>query len=223
MSTELTTQEAAAQSLAALNPSTEIEIPSVTYLPRIQIMGSSSNIVKEGKFPIGDVALISGQNHESLGKSVNVLICGIRYKAMCFEPEVVSVYDTKDPMFAEFRDRADANSQSGCMYGVEFLLFLTDTGRFATFFCGNVSLRREAALVKSIYDSQMQKQDWIHAVLSSEFVKNKKGQSWHTGKIAQSQTVPVMYPQVDKLQSEVSKFDNPPKQEVAQDVSQGRD
>jgi hypothetical protein len=142
---------------------------------------------------------------------------------MMFEPEVVSVYDPKDPKFIEIREKADADGQSGCAYGVEFLLFLTDSGRFCSLFCGNISLRREASVIKAIYDKQARNKDWLHAEFKVEFVKNRKGQSWHTGKAYESPTVPNILPDMTSLETELNKFNNPPKNEVAENVSTGRD
>ena len=52
------------------------------YLPRLQLLTSNSEIVKDGKFPMNHFAIVRDQNNQDIGESVDVLVVAWRAKAI---------------------------------------------------------------------------------------------------------------------------------------------
>ena len=72
------------------------------WLPFIQLMGSNSTEVKQGKFPMGHFCLRSGRQLVDLGTSFVGVFLDWRPKAMKFDSKPISVFDTEHPKFKEF-------------------------------------------------------------------------------------------------------------------------
>lgn len=122
---------------------------SNAYLDRIQLMTSNSEVCKAGEFPVNHYALIVGQSHKDIGKELDAIILAWRPKAVEFGDNPVTIYDPESDAFIEIAERS-AEKDSNCMYGIEFLLWLPNIGegKFATFFAGSKSARKEAENIK---------------------------------------------------------------------------
>jgi hypothetical protein len=129
------------------------------FLPRVQLITGSSDKsqAKGGDFPTNHFALIEGKDsYIDLGERVQAIVIAYRPMAISFSDPVVTSYDPAlndekkaTGLFAEIKAKADADSKnSGCMYGMQFLLFVPGRG-FVTFFCGNATLRNEIKAVMS--------------------------------------------------------------------------
>ena len=168
-------------------------------------MTAASKQVKSGKFPTNHYAKISGQNFEDLGESIDVAVLAWRSKAIRIDADVITTcYNQEDEVFKKIK--ADSSlSDSGCMYGPEFLLMLED-GSFVVFLMGTSSSRREAA--------QLHEKIKGMATLSSQFIETKK-YSWQAPLIK-----PCSTPfgeesfDVEALKNALEQFKNPPKSEV---------
>ncbi len=88
------------------------------FLPRLQLCGSSTTVVKEGKITQGHYALIKGKDQlEDLTKEVNIVVLAWRPKAMEMTEDVVlSIYNPKASEFTRIAEKSE-ESDSGCMYG----------------------------------------------------------------------------------------------------------
>ena len=173
------------------------------YLPRVQLMTSASEKCKKNEFPVNHYALIQGQNYIDLGAEADVAVIDWRPKAIEIGDEIISVFDSKDPEFERIQLKSD-EKDSGCMFGPEFLIWVPTHKQFATFFMGSKSSRREAPAVKALIQKA--------ATLKSHFIETKKF-SWQSPTITVCST-PFDLPEEEDLVKNLTKFKNPPKQEV---------
>ena len=136
---------------AALTPDPVFEdLAKVNVLPaRLQLYSKgkavSRGLIGPGEFGIPESdARITG-----LGKSVAILPLARKVKAidMSSVEAIVTSSDATSKVFKEIQSRAD-HADSGCMYGVSFLVYERKTGRFLEFYCGTRSTR---PLAEEIY------------------------------------------------------------------------
>lgn len=211
--TALTTQMSAADTIALLQQqgaskyATEKALTSVTkagdYLPYIQVMGGMSLPVKEGKFPMGHLALTKNKQLVDLGTSIVALLLSWRPKAMQYSPEVLSYFDTESEAFKEVAARAEM-PQSSCGNGPEFFLWLPEHQEFATFYFGNASGRMEGPNIVAAF-----KRGELACRFNIELAKNeKKKQSWHVAKMAKYELEINVAPPTEALMTYLEKFNN---------------
>ena len=171
---------------------------------RFQLMGSNSDIVKQGKFPMGHFAIVDGQEMDDVGDSVDCVIVDWRPKAMRIGEEMVVIHDAEDEEFKKIIAESDVQD-SGCMYGPEFLLWLPEKG-FVPYFLNNKSARYEAKAMFSLLGKA--------ATIKSVLVKGQK-YSWHAPKVKPC-TVPFdNMPTEDEFNAELEIFRNPDKVQKA--------
>ena len=187
------------------------------YLPRIQLMSSSSDIVKEGKFPMGHYALIKGkENYLDLTQEFICLILSWRPKAMQFQPDVISSYNPSSDLFKDIEERSK-KPQSGCGYGPEFLLWLPEQVELVTYFMGNVTGRNEATNVMALCPSNGKNGV---CVFGSHLIKSKKG-TWH-GPQVRPYNQEINLPDWALVKPEIEKFNNPSESEIEVAEQTGR-
>ena len=174
-----------------------------TYLPRLQLMTSNADVCKSGQFPINTYALVSGTTHIDVGKEVDVLIVAWRPKALDINEGVISCFDPSDAEFSRIQQKSE-EPNSGCMYGPEFLVYVPSQEKFATFFMGTKSSRRESPNVKARLQNS--------ATLTSRLIETAKF-SWYAPCCKPCST-PFTLPDMSDVITEVEKFNNPPKQVV---------
>lgn len=170
---------------------------SSAYLPRLQLMTSSSDICKTGAFPINHYALINGQNHTDVGLEVDALIIAWRPKAMKMADDIVVSYNPNDDLFRQIQQESETKD-SGCMYGPEFLVFTQ--GKFATFFLGSKSARKEGQNVRARLGQI--------ATLKSKLIE-WKAYKWQAPVVIPCNS-PFDLPSTEAITEEVEKFNNPP-------------
>lgn len=171
------------------------------FLPRLMLMSSSSNLVKEGKINQGCFGLVRAKDQvEDLTKEVPCLPLAWRSKAMKISgDEVISIYDRQNKLFAEIAEASEVQD-SGCMYGPEFLLWVPGAKCFATFYCSSKTSRREAP--------QLRDKIGKPALLKSQLIKGKKF-SWF-GPVVTAYSGAFGVPSVNEITEQVTKFNNPP-------------
>lgn len=182
----------------------EMTTSSGAFLPRVQLMTSSSEKCKAGEFPINNFAFIAGQNYKDLGKEVDVLVIHWRPKAVDMSGEVIlSSYDGNSDLFQKIMTKADVKD-SKCMFGPEFLIYVPGERKFATFFMGSKSARKEAPGIKALLKNACT-------------LKNKKIE-WKTytwfAPFGVPCNTPFELPTNEAIMEELNKFSNPPAQEV---------
>lgn len=169
------------------------------YLPRLQLLTSNSEKCKDGSFPVNHYALVNGSNLTDLGDSVDVLVITWRPKAIEMGDEIITVYDPTDAEFERIQVKSD-EKDSGCMFGIEFLVWCAGAKQFATFFMGGKSSRREAPNVKALLRKA--------ATLKSHLIEGKK-YKWQSPCVTVCSTL-FDPPSLEALKKEVDKFNNPP-------------
>jgi len=173
------------------------------YLARLQLLTSNSKKCKSGEFPTNHYALIQDQKHDDLGKNVDILVVAWRPKALETGENIISAYDPNDAEFQRIQEKS-FQANSGCMFGPEFLVWIPSAGKFASFFMGTKSSRREAGNVKARLTKA--------ATLGSKLCKNKSYE-WFAPESSACST-PFAMPARDELMETLEKFNNPPKSEI---------
>jgi hypothetical protein len=188
---------------------------SGTYLPRLQLMTSQSEKCKKGDFPINHYALINDQHYTDLGGEVDVLVIAFRPKAIEIGDEIIAVFDVEDPVYAEIAAKSELKD-SGCMYGVEYLVWIPEQHQFATFFMGTKSSRREAANMHP----RLQK----GATLTAKLIDPPNSKhSWYAPQVLKNQSPITEIPDEAAILEELERFKNPPKSEVEKAESSADD
>lgn len=173
------------------------------FLPRLQLFGGNSDAVKEGLVPIGTYGLVLAKGKLiPLGKEVDLIAWVWRPKAidMSDRDNIVAIFDPTDPVFTEIQERA-GETDSGCSYGPEFLIYLPQQERFATLLFGSKSARMEAPNLKGRLGKP--------TTLTVDLVKKGK-YSWHVIVVNQCST-PFNWPAKELVQEQVTTFNKPPK------------
>jgi hypothetical protein len=176
-------------------------ILSSSFLARIQLFGANSDAVKEEKIGQGRFGLVRSKDDvEDLGKNLDCLPLAWRLKAMqIVDGEVFSNFDHQSDEFK--RIQAESEEQdSGCMYGVEFLLWLPELGVYVTYFLSSKSSRREAKPLRGLIGKG--------ATIEAKLVKTKR-YSWHAPKVVACSTPFSELPDPNKMKEELAKFNNP--------------
>jgi hypothetical protein len=176
------------------------------FLPRLQLFTSNSEQVKAGKIPLAHYGLVVGEELTDLGKEVLAIPLAWRAKAMYVKADPVLAYhDAKSAEFQDIKKKADADSNSGNLYGPEFLVWLGPTHGFVTFFMASKTARNSAVAVRALLplpDGRMRV-----GLLTAEFIKTSE-YSWHGPKMvvsAQSLELPAQ----DSLETTIADFLNP--------------
>jgi hypothetical protein len=189
------------------------------FLPYIQLMGSSSNIVKQGKFPVGHFSLVKGKEHIDLGDTFDAIVLGMRPRAIDFS-DFLSVFNPENPEFQRIKD----STGQGFAWGMEYLLYMQDFDEMACYLFGNPSHRNETPNVIAIFEEQREKNDYILTQFESYLLPpNKKGHSWHVPQVTKSESAITKMVGIEKLQPIREKFNNPVETEVETVEEDSRD
>lgn len=178
------------------------DVSSSGFLPRLQLMQAGSVPVQTGKMQAGAYALVkSKDNVEDLTREVSILVLSWRPKALRItEKEVISVYNNKSREFLQIKTDSE-QPNSGCMYGPEFLVWLSTQKTFATFFCSSTTARREAGQLLPLVGRG--------ALLRSTLIRGKKF-SWQGPVITGWSQGFTNMPSDELLKLELERFNNPP-------------
>lgn len=179
-----------------------------SFLPRVMLIGSNSNLAKEGKMGQGRFALVrSKEQFDDLTNEVPILVLGWRPKAMQIgKDEVTSIYNPQSEMFKKIQARADSGDQdTGCMYGPEFLVWVPGVQAFATYFMSSKTSRREAPQLRALTGKA--------ALLKAQLIKSGKFM-WH-GPVCTMYSQPLTHmPTMEDVADQVKKFNTPPETET---------
>lgn len=181
-----------------------------TWLPRMQLFSSNSNICKSGAFQINHYGLVVNKDSvQDLGAEVVGLALSWRPKALQIVGDQVTIkYNPNSPEFQDIATKSETPN-SFCMYGPEFLFWLSSQNKLATFFLCNKSARREAPSLRDLHE------EGCGVVLSSRFIKTAK-YSWQGIKV-DKYNGPDLNFQIDNWVDEITKFSTPPESEEMKD------
>jgi hypothetical protein len=200
---------------------------SSDFLRRLQLVSKGKYVdslkVKPGCYAV----ILDGENAQDLGKTIDILVLARRPKALDMSDlqQVVVSYDNKSDLFVDIAERSGVKD-SGCQYGVSFLVIERGTGSLYEFFCGSISLRKEiptlsaymslsAAQIEARGLKEVEPHGPLPLTLGSKNVR-KKNYSWFVP-VPQSCSTPFtagQVPNADALRKEMERFVNPPKDET---------
>jgi len=179
---------------------------SSTFLPRLQVMTGNSGLVSSGKISPGRLGLVKSKEEvEDLGNQIDCIPLSFRYKAMSFSDngDVVSKFNPSDPEFKKIQEKSSIQN-SGCMAGIEFLLWLPNQDKFCTFYLASVSARKESANIRGLIGKG--------ATIKTKFIESKR-YKWHAPVVTVCSS-PLDPPEMEALKEEMEKFNNPKESEV---------
>jgi len=201
-----------------------------TFLGRLQLFTKGTAVNKKligpGEFGIPE----SDEQIIGLGETVDILPLARRPKAIDLSDKeaIITVYDPQSDVFKDIAARS-SGSDSGCMYGVSFLVVERKTGRLLEFFCGTKSTRPEAGKIAAFLPlsaadisrkaeagvdvSGLEPHGPLPMSMKSKLVEKGKF-SWHVPVVLPCSTPFTKMPKEAAIYAEVAKFFNPSNTEV---------
>lgn len=185
------------------------------FLPQIRVMGSNTNVVKEGKYTgIGTFAFVTdaGQKFENAGDTLVALILSWRPRALCYGPYANSFNPESDVFKNIAAGAAKGGQNNKNSVGPEFLLWVFDHGLFAEFYHGSISLSMEGDIGIGIFNKQVEAKAWKPVQFKIELARKKaQNQVWHTSRITEYEGVvaPEKFPNFEEMTQIKERFDNP--------------
>jgi len=124
------------------------------FLPRLQLFGANSDLVKKGKFPMAHWGLVTQKDQaDDLGETVDLIPVTWRPKAMRIDGgeggNPIAFYNPKSPEFVQVQQDSE-KPNSGCMFGLEFLCYVPSVRRFASYFMSSKTSRRQAPEMRAL-------------------------------------------------------------------------
>lgn len=179
--------------------------------PYIIVCGATTKVAQAGKINVGHFAMFQGKNFTDLGKSFIGLFLKWRPKAMAYEGNARSSYDPNSAEFKDIEEAANAGTQ-GYSYGPEFLVWLPEFGKFATYLLGNKTGRNESPNILG----PLKEQGIFVCKQTAELIEGKK-HSWH-GPRTYAYEHQIQMPEEESLRLALEKFANPPVSQIEKDT-----
>jgi hypothetical protein len=190
------------------------------FLDRIQLY-TKGRAIDQGLIAPGHYGVPNGDDSiKDLGVEIDILPLCCRPKALDLRDKdaIVTNYDATSETFKTIRELGGLQD-SGCMYGLTFLLFERSTGSFFELFCGTKSMRTESTKIANFLPMPeeaaaiLEEKKGIHVephgplacTLKAKYV-TKRNYGWHVPVCVQCSTPFTNLPPLDVLQSEVTKF-----------------
>jgi hypothetical protein len=177
------------------------------FLPRLQLEGSSSKLVKTKKVEAGNYIVIKGKDDfEILGDQIDILVLTYRSKALDLSDlQNISASFEKDS--DEFRRivAASQHKSKGYLYGLEFLVWIPDYKgdvKFCTLHMGNPTLRVEAKNFKPLLGKAV--------TMKVKIIENAE-YAWEAPIILPNNSGLSAYPSVAEMETQMKIFLDPPK------------
>lgn len=199
------------------NESHSLMAASSAFLPRIQLVGSSSNLAKRSKVPQGTYAILRGKDvvvHQ-LGTDVNCLLFSWRPKAIRYGKggeKTVVYFDPNSAAFKAIESEAE-DKDSGCQFGPEYLIYVPHVKEFASFHFNNKTLRVAASIMLPLIGKPI--------TFRVELIESK-GNMWH-GPVITGCSTPLQAPDnqeefISMLTKVQEKFCNPKDSEAEEEA-----
>lgn len=174
------------------------------FLPRLQLVSKMSKYaefepgIKTNNFGL----IVSDDDYKDVGSVVDCMVLSWRSKALD-SAAGLSYYDHKSQEFIEVEQRARMESNSKCMFGSEYLLYLPEENALATFFFGSKSLRFEIKKIHRLYDAGQP------VTFFGKRIETKNGDIYHSASVKASAS-PINPPEnMEEIKKEIEKFNNP--------------
>jgi len=183
-----------------------------TFLPRIQLMQAmSAQVNKEPpEAAKGDYLLVINKSEfHNFGREFVCVPVTFRLKATEFSPDgtIRSFFDITTPEFIRVKDKAQSDGfDSGCLAGPEFLLWLPDLKRFATYHLTSQTAQGIAKTLRGLQGSP--------AVIKASIQTNRKKQTYFMPTCSAFNGEISAYPEPAILKDEANSFRNPKSSEI---------
>jgi len=174
------------------------EIKGGDWLPRLQIIAPSSPLALEDKVKAGNFAIVRTKDDgDDVTNEVDCIILDARWKALDISDteEIVNIFDKDSAEFKRIRDNSEIKD-SGCMWGMEFLVYVESVKAYALYHCSSKTARRESKSIHRLIGHA--------ATLKSELIVTKKYR-WYGPKISACST-PFDTPAPEEMRAQVVKF-----------------
>lgn len=177
------------------------------FLPRLQLFTGNNKEVKRKLIGSERYGLVVARDRiQDLGDTVEIIPYAWRPKAMeVGGDEVISVYNPRDPEFIRIKSLS-SEQNSGCMAGIEFLVWIPSIKRFASLYMASKSNKVEAPMLR-------EKLDQGKAVMLDSVLASNKKYEWYTIRVNGCSSALEM-PEDEIVLVEVNKFNNPPENET---------
>lgn len=111
------------------------------YLAYLDFRSSKRAVVQNDGWPANTFALCENQEADNIGGDFDAILLDVRPTAVDFNGGVDKVHDPEGARFLEIKADTD-DKISGNAYGPEFLVYLPEQKKFATFHMSNKSDRK---------------------------------------------------------------------------------
>ncbi len=216
MSDQLTVPEAGATDLTVMPDLTGAQHASQemfdvlvrsNFMPRVQLCGGSSDIVKEAKIAIGRFALVRGKDDfVDFGQECNLVPLSWRFAAMRFADKTEVFYDPKSDEFKAVQAETGVKD-SRCAYGPQFLVWVPQTKEFATYFFGSTSARPEGRKMLQLLNKPV--------TMKAKLVSTPQNK-WHVP-VCLACSAQVEMPPIESAIAIAAQFNNPGKSETVEE------
>jgi hypothetical protein len=200
-------------------PENFLDIAKATdYLPRLQLYGSGSDAVKEGKIGMAHYGVVTSKDGPiiDVGTEVEIAVLAWRPKALRIGDQVLAYYNPENPAFKQVRlDSEKPNSK--CMFGPEYMVWVPKANCFASFHMASKTARREAPKLRALMIPPEGDGNGL-AILKARYIKTPQ-YSWHGPDVSACNTPISPLPDVEKMNVEIGKFANPPEAQIETDVN----
>jgi hypothetical protein len=113
------------------------------YLPRLQLCGSNTDLVKDDKIKKGNYAYVTSKEaFIDLGCPLDIMPLCWRPLALDMMPKnPISVFDEKSALFLDIKERAKPGKNLKCTWGPQFLVWIPSIQKFAALHLGSATNR----------------------------------------------------------------------------------
>lgn len=172
-------------------------VASGGFFPRVQLCSANSKVVQEDKIKGGNFGLILTKDSvEDLTRSFTCIPLAYAMKAMqILDGSVTSVFDHTAAAFKEIQAKSE-EQDSGCMWGVDFLVYIPENKTFGTYYLSSKTARKEAKPLRGLIGQA--------TTITSTLIKGKKF-NWF-GPVVSKSSVPVEVPPAEIIRENVEKF-----------------
>lgn len=174
---------------------------NVSFLAGFKLFNAQSGAVMRRKIAAAHFGLVKGKDDiHDFGDSVDIIPIAHRFKAVLkHEGEYLSYYKRKSEPFLRAEAMAKADKQSGCMAGIEFLIWIPELSVFSLWYCFTTSTLGAADSIQAQYLKP--------TTVKSRLVETKKF-SWFEPEILRCSTE-LAPPTDEQLTDELTRFRNP--------------
>jgi len=183
---------------------------STSFLGRLQLYSKGAAIMKK-LIASGQYGIPEGDEKITvLGDQIDFVVLARRAKALDISDteNIVQNFDSNSDEFKRIAKESEGQD-SGCMYGVSFLIFERSSARFLEYFAGTKTAR---GVCKDLYAHLPEKHaddaEFLIPVTATARLIEKGSYAWHAPVFTKCST-PIDLPEQDVIAEELTKFLNP--------------